>query len=92
MRRLALSAAAAGAALALPCRSHVRSTASAAATVPAGFTDTLFATGFGGRLTSMTFAPDGRLFVSEKQGACASSKNGVAAGAAVPDADDRHRL
>jgi glucose/arabinose dehydrogenase len=40
----------------------------AAATLPDGFSDTKFAGGFGGRLTQMTFAPDGRLFVSEKQG------------------------
>jgi glucose/arabinose dehydrogenase len=41
---------------------------SAAAMLPDGFTETLFASGFGGRLTSMTFGPDGRLYVSEKQG------------------------
>jgi glucose/arabinose dehydrogenase len=46
------------------------------ATVPSGFTDTEFATGFGGRLTTMTFAPDGRLFVSEKQGSVRIVKNG----------------
>jgi glucose/arabinose dehydrogenase len=49
----------------------------AAATLPAGFSDTLFASGFGGRLTAMTFAPDGRLFVSEKQGAIRIVKNGT---------------
>src|SRR4051794_31227319 len=43
--------------------------AAAAATLPDGFSDTLFVSGFSGRLTSMTFGPDGRLYVSEKQGA-----------------------
>jgi glucose/arabinose dehydrogenase len=47
------------------------------ATVPAGFTDTRFASGFGGRLTTMTFAPDGRLFVSEKQGSVRIVQNGT---------------
>ncbi len=51
--------------------------AAALAALPQGFTDTEFATGFGGRLTTMTFAPDGRLFVSEKQGAVRIVKNGV---------------
>ena len=44
------------------------STAHEGATVPQGFSDALFVEGFAGRLTSMTFGPDGRLYVSEKQG------------------------
>ena len=50
---------------------------SAAASLQPGFTDTDFATGFGGRLTTMTFAPDGRLFVAEKDGAVRVVKNGT---------------
>ncbi len=50
--------------------------AAALATLPSGFSDSLFASGFGGRLTAMTFAADGRLFVSEKQGAIRIVKNG----------------
>ena len=49
----------------------------ALATLPTGFSDSLFASGFGGRLTAMTFAPDGRLFVSEKQGAIRVVKAGA---------------
>ena len=56
------------------------STARALAVVPTGFADTEFATGFGGRLTTMTFSPDGRLFVSEKQGSVRIVKNGVLVG------------
>src|SRR6476469_9187910 len=44
------------------------SSAHEGATVPQGFSDSLFVAGFAGRLTSMTFGPDGRLYVSEKQG------------------------
>jgi glucose/arabinose dehydrogenase len=47
------------------------------ASVLSGFTDTRFARGFGGRLTTMTFASDGRLFVSEKQGSVRIVQNGV---------------
>lgn len=49
---------------------------SAVATLPSGFVDTTFAVGFGGRLSAMEFAPDGRLFVSEKAGALRVVKNG----------------
>jgi glucose/arabinose dehydrogenase len=50
----------------------------AAASLPDGFSDTRFASGFGGRLTQMTFAADGRLFVSEKQGSVRIvTKNGT---------------
>jgi glucose/arabinose dehydrogenase len=48
-----------------------------AATVPSGFVSTRFASGFGGRLTQMTFAADGRLFVSEKQGSVRIVRNGT---------------
>ena len=53
------------------------SAAVALAGLPAGFNDSEYATGFAGRLTAMTFAPDGRLFVSEKQGAIRIVKDGV---------------
>ena len=53
-----------------------------AGVVPAGFVDTLFATGFGGRLTTMTWGPGGRLFVSEKQGTVRIIQDGVL----LPDA------
>ena len=49
----------------------------AAVTVPTGFSYSDFATGFGGRLTTMTFAPDGRLFVAQKDGAVRVVKNGT---------------
>src|SRR5690242_4405873 len=64
--RLAWLVALAGLLFVVPLRTPA---AAASATVPAGFTDALFATGFGGRLTSMTFGPDGRLYVSQKEGA-----------------------
>jgi glucose/arabinose dehydrogenase len=48
----------------------------AAATLPSGFSETIFASGFASRLTSMDFAPDGRLFVTEKAGAIRIVKNG----------------
>ena len=47
-----------------------------AATVPAGFSDTLFASGLT-RPTAMAFAPDGRLFVSEQGGTLRVIKTGV---------------
>jgi glucose/arabinose dehydrogenase len=50
--------------------------AEGAVTLPPGFGDQRFASGFGGLLTMMTFAPDGRLFVSEKEGAIRIVKNG----------------
>lgn len=37
--------------------------------LPAGFTQSTFASGFGGRLTAGAFAPDGRLFALEQSGA-----------------------
>jgi glucose/arabinose dehydrogenase len=49
-----------------------------AATVPAGFTDAVFAGGLSGP-TSAAFAPDGRLFVTE-QGGIAGSNYGWPAG------------
>lgn len=49
----------------------------ALAAVPSGFTDTLFAAGFGDRLIAMQFSPDGRLFVSEKGGKVRIVKNGT---------------
>jgi glucose/arabinose dehydrogenase len=48
----------------------------AAATLPNGFTESLYASGFASRLTSMDFSPDGRLFVTEKSGAIRVVKNG----------------
>ncbi|HYI22112.1 MAG TPA: PQQ-dependent sugar dehydrogenase [Candidatus Limnocylindrales bacterium] len=51
--------------------------AAAVAVVPSGFSDAEYATGFGGRLTTMTFGPGGRLFVTEKQGAIRIVENGV---------------
>jgi len=47
-----------------------------AAELPAGFEQTLFS-GSLGAPTSMTFAPDGRLFVSDKHGKLLIIKNGV---------------
>jgi glucose/arabinose dehydrogenase len=44
--------------------------------LPAGFTRTVFVNGLG-RPTMMTFAPDGRLFVSEKDGPLRVVRNGV---------------
>lgn len=46
-----------------------------AATLPAGFKETQFATGFE-EVTSMDFAPDGRLFVTELDGRVRVVKNG----------------
>ena len=37
--------------------------------LPAGFTDSIFASGLGGTATAMAFAPDGRLFVLQQTGA-----------------------
>ena len=48
-----------------------------AAIVPAGFNDTLFASGFGGRLDSDDLGPGARLFVSEKQGSVRIVENGI---------------
>ena len=47
-----------------------------AATVPAGFTDTQVASGLT-KPTAMTFAPDGRLFVSEQAGTLRVIKDGA---------------
>jgi glucose/arabinose dehydrogenase len=47
-----------------------------AATVPAGFSDTLFADGLS-RPTAMAFAPDGRIFVCEQGGNLRVINNGV---------------
>jgi glucose/arabinose dehydrogenase len=47
-----------------------------AATVPAGFTDSLVAAGLNNP-TAMAFAPDGRIFVCEQGGALRVIKNGV---------------
>jgi glucose/arabinose dehydrogenase len=47
-----------------------------AAEVPSGFTDALLAGGLTGP-TSMAFAPDGRLFVTEERGRLRIIKNGV---------------
>lgn len=43
----------------------------------AGFTRSVFASGFGNVLTAMAFAPDGRLFVTEQSGAVRIVKNGT---------------
>src|SRR4051812_17940574 len=45
------------------------------ASVTAGFTDSIYATGLR-RPTAMAFAPDGRLFVSEQDGKVRVIKNG----------------
>jgi glucose/arabinose dehydrogenase len=47
-----------------------------AATVPTGFTDSLFAAGFNNP-TAMALAPDGRIFVCEQGGSLRVIKNGV---------------
>src|SRR5256885_14744254 len=47
-----------------------------AATLPAGFTDTLVASGLSNP-TAMEFAPDGRLFVCQQAGQLRIIKNGV---------------
>src|SRR6185503_1706101 len=47
-----------------------------AATVPTGFTDSLFAAGFNNP-TAMALAPDGRIFVCEQGGTLRVIKNGV---------------
>lgn len=52
------------------------STSVNAATVPVGFSDTLFADGLS-RPMSMAFAPDGRLFVCEQEGKLRVIKNGA---------------
>ena len=54
--------------------------AAAAATLPAGFTETRVATGLANP-TAMAFAPDGRLFVAQQGGALRVIKNGAFAGA-----------
>src|SRR3954465_4110559 len=46
------------------------------ATVPAGFTETLVASGLTAP-TAMTFAPDGRLFVTQQTGEIKLIKNGA---------------
>jgi glucose/arabinose dehydrogenase len=43
----------------------------------AGFTRSVWASGFGNVLTAMAFAPDGRLFATEQSGAVRIVKNGV---------------
>ena len=48
----------------------------AAATVPSGFTDSVLASGLASP-TSMAFAPDGRLFVTQQGGALRVIKNGL---------------
>src|SRR5262249_17515994 len=48
----------------------------AVASLPAGFSESTYASGFGYRLSTMTWSPDGRLFVSEKAGALRVVKNG----------------
>ncbi len=50
--------------------------AAAAATLPAGFTETRVATGLASP-TAMAFAPDGRLFVAQQGGALRVIKNGA---------------
>jgi hypothetical protein len=49
----------------------------AAVQVPPGFTATDWVTGFGDRLTSSAWSPDGRLFVNEKGGRVRVVKNGA---------------
>jgi glucose/arabinose dehydrogenase len=51
--------------------------ARAADSLPPGFVEATFASGFGNRLTAMAWSPDGRLFVSEKTGALRVVKNGT---------------
>ncbi len=53
--------------------------ARALASLPTGFADSEYATGFAGRLTTMTWGPGDRLFVSEKQGSVRIVRNGVLA-------------
>jgi glucose/arabinose dehydrogenase len=48
----------------------------AAATVPAGFVDELVASGLSG-VTALAFSPDGRLFVTQQNGALRVIKNGA---------------
>jgi glucose/arabinose dehydrogenase len=50
----------------------IGATAGRAATLPSGFTEALVASGLNNP-TAMQFAPDGRLFVCEQGGGCASS-------------------
>ncbi len=57
------------------------------ATVPAGFAETVVATGLANP-TAMAFAPDGRLFVAEQGGRLRVIKNGALLADAVPH---RHR-
>src|SRR3954463_11089113 len=49
----------------------------AAATLPAGFTESQFGTNFNGTPTAMAFAPDGRLFVCLQTGQLRVIKNGA---------------
>ena len=51
-------------------------TTAAAATLPAGFSETLVASGLR-KPTAMTFAPDGRLFICEQEGTLRVVKNGA---------------
>src|SRR5687767_15804455 len=51
-------------------------TSASAATVPAGFTDTLVASGLSSP-TAMAIAPDGRIFVCQQGGALRVIKNGA---------------
>lgn len=46
-------------------------------TLPSGFTRVTAAPGFGSLLTSLAFAPDGRIFVTELNGAVRIVKNGL---------------
>jgi glucose/arabinose dehydrogenase len=48
-----------------------------AVALPAGFSRTVAASGFGELLTSIAFAPDGRIFATELTGAVRVVKNGV---------------
>jgi glucose/arabinose dehydrogenase len=48
----------------------------AAVSLPSGFSETTYESGFADRTTAMAWSPDGRLFVSEKTGALRVVKNG----------------
>ena len=50
---------------------------SKAATLPAGFTESAFGASLSTACTTMTFAPDGRLFVSQQNGSLRVIKNGT---------------
>jgi glucose/arabinose dehydrogenase len=57
--------------------SAVRVTFGGGIALPAGFSRTVAASGFGALLTSLAFAPDGRIFVTELSGAVRIVKNGA---------------